>query len=429
MIQPEADVLAALRPWLAQRRWFAGKGHRITGLAFASAYPLDVPGAWHTTVAVEIEGGTTQVYQVPLLLCDIGAGVVGTVGGRHLHDGLQHSAVVAAMLGREAESPHVDPSGASVPEAQWLRRPPPLTEYRLLGVEQSNTSAVFGDALLVKVFRLLRPGINPDIEVHEGLAAAGCADVGRLWGWVNGGWTDPGSGHRVHGHLAMIQEFFPGAIDGWELGLEYVAEGRDFGDHARALGETTARVHAGLATAFPTAALGDAQILAMSRRLHDRLSAAIDVVPDLRRLAPGLGARLDRLTDLGHLRVQRVHGDYHLAQALLTEHGWRVVDFEGEPGGDLDARRVLDHPLRDVAAMLRSFDYAAWQGAGNSLQARAWRDASAEAFLAGYGERTLAQELLLSVYTVDKAVYEAVYEQRNRPEWVEIPLAALAELA
>ena len=122
-----------------------------------------------------------------------------------------------------------------------------------------------------------------------------------------------------------------------------------------------------------------------------------------------------------------------LGQALSTPHGWKILDFEGEPGGELDARRVLDHPMRDVAGMLRSYAYAAWQGGGNSDAAIAWGADCRAAFLSGYaasGDIDPADhEVLLTAYTIDKAAYEAVYEQRNRPDWIEIPLTALRVIA
>ena len=138
--------------------------------------------------------------------------------------------------------------------------------------------------------------------------------------------------------------------------------------------------------------------------------------------------RLDGLRGIEKITVQRVHGDYHLGQALRTPKGWRVLDFEGEPGGDMASRRVLDHPMRDVAAMLRSFAYAAWQGADNSPAARAWQEASEAAFLEGYGADAADNDVLLEAYSIDKAAYEAVYEQRNRPDWVDIPFTALRSI-
>lgn len=430
----DSELLEALQPWLLERRWFAGKGHRITRLEIVGREVLG-DGIEHLAVGVEIDGTHFQVYQVPVVLLDAphADSLVGPAGRGYLHDGLQHEAVMVALLAAASDSAHLKPASTGVaPRTQWLEHGPEVSGYRVLNVEQSNTSAVYADEVLVKVFRMLTPGVNPDIEVHAGLFEAGSADVGRLRGWINGGWTDPHTGSTVYGHLAMIQEFFAGSIDGWDLAREEVAADRDFTAEARSLGEATARVHRDLATAFGSEQLGPAQLADMVTRLHDRLSVAVDLVPDLVPIAEGLHERLDRVSGLSGLTVQRVHGDYHLGQALRTPRGWRILDFEGEPGGDLESRRVLDHPMRDVAGMQRSFAYAAWQGAGNNPQSQVWQRACDAAFLQGYAEVSgvdpADHSVLLQAYTVDKAAYEAVYEQRNRPDWIEIPLSALRDL-
>ncbi len=381
---------------------------------------------------MQTDGKRWQIYQIPVVVLPSiePTSFIGSVGRRHVHDGTAFEAVVAGLLGQASQTPHLIPID-EVPQTQWLHRPASLSGFRVLSVEQSNTSVVVGDSL-VKLFRMLRPGVNPDIEVHEGLARVGCRDVGQLRGWITSSWIDPESDVRVHGHLAMIQEFFADSVDGWGLARQSVASGEDFSMQANALGQTTARVHRSLAEGFQVAELGDQQIRLMTDRLHRRLTSAAETVSELRPMADNLHAELDRLTQLGHITVQRVHGDYHLAQALMTTQGWRVLDFEGEPGGDFENRRVLDHPLRDVAGMLRSFAYAAWQGGGDTAAARAWQRDCERAFLAGYaleGTNPAQNEILLQAYLVDKAVYEAVYEKRNRPEWIEIPLRALAAIA
>lgn len=421
----DSELLEVIQPWLLERRWFAGKGHRITEVMVAGRTAL-TEHADHLIIGVEVDGTHFQVYQVPVcMLGEPHAGsLIGPAGRGYLHDGLAHADVMAALLATAGE--HAELAAArtgTAPQTQWLDPGPEVVDYRVLNVEQSNTSAVYADEVLVKAFRMLSPGINPDIEVHAGLFTAGSHDVGRLRGWINGGWTDPHTGATVYGHLAMIQEFFAGSIDGWDLARQEVAANRDFTGEAQALGAATARVHRDLATAFGVQEISGQAIAEMTTRLHDRLSVATDIVPALQAMAPELHQRLDRLEELPSITVQRVHGDYHLGQALRTQRGWRILDFEGEPGGDMASRRVLDHPMRDVAAMLRSFAYAARQGAGNSEQAMTWQHASEQAFLAGYGDTD--HEVLMQVYTIDKAAYEAVYEQRNRPDWIDIPLSAL----
>ena len=429
----ESGLLSVLAEWLPERRWFAGKGHRITTMRVVARTPL-CDGGDHVVLAVEIDGRAWQIYQVPLMLSpESGPGFIAQIDGVYVHDGLAREEVVTALVA-SAGGAVLNPAGTGPePAPQWRRGPVGTGPCRILDVEQSNTSVVLGDGVLVKFFRLLSPGINPDIEVHAGLAEAGCADVGELLGWVNGGWIDPVSGQTVFGHLAMIQEFFPGSIDGWDLARQRVAAGEDFAQESFELGATTARVHRDLAVAFGTVPVEDVALRAMSRRLHARLSAAGEVVAGVHELEPDLHAHLDRVADLPTLTVQRVHGDFHLGQALRTPLGWKILDFEGEPGGELDSRRVLDHPMRDVAGMLRSYAYASWQGGGNSEAAQAWQQECRAAFLDGYAQAggidPADHEVLLTAYTIDKAAYEAVYEQHNRPDWIEIPLTALRAVA
>jgi maltokinase len=186
-------------------------------------------------------------------------------------------------------------------------------------------------------------------------------------------------------------------------------------------------VHHDLALAFGTEDVSAAVIAA---RIGDRLTDAAGEVPELVPLLPGLSTRLERATRLGRVAVQRVHGDLHLAQALFSGGRWLIGDFEGEPGAEHTSRVARDNPLRDVAGMLRSFDYMASVAAEH---ADLWRTAYPDAFVAGYvaagGADAVAHTALLDAYLVDKAVYEVVYESRYRPDWLGIPLAAVRRMA
>ena len=186
-------------------------------------------------------------------------------------------------------------------------------------------------------------------------------------------------------------------------------------------------MHRDLANAFPTSVLRGSRLNEMVQRLQARLAEATRVVPGLGSLAPALRTRIDEVSTLSAVGVQRVHGDLHLGQTLRTGQGWLLLDFEGEPGAPLSTRRVLDHRMRDVAGMLRSFAYAARQGGATDT----WRTDCGAAFLNGYAPEGLspAEQILLNAYTVDKAAYEAVYELRNRPEWIDIPMTALRQIA
>ncbi|HEY7045488.1 MAG TPA: aminoglycoside phosphotransferase, partial [Nocardioidaceae bacterium] len=162
---------------------------------------------------------------------------------------------------------------------------------------------------------------------------------------------------------------------------------------------------------------------------------------ELEPLAAGLRATYDAFAEAAsEVSLQRIHGDLHLGQALRTSHRWVLIDFEGEPMADLDDRRRPDSTLRDIAGMLRSFEYAGHHRvveAGYqpqlSYRASEWTQRNRDAFLAGYAEAAdhdpREHEVPLRAFEADKAVYEAVYEARNRPAWLPIPLATLSRLA
>lgn len=426
----DRDVCQALLAWLPGQRWFAGKGREIAEMRVVSRW--QVPGRREFEfIVVAVDVGHWQVYQIPVAFRDAAEGLIARTSMGVMVDGLTQADVAQALLTWSGDEAQLDPELTPVhSQAQWLQRPEVSSDYRLLRVEQSNTSAVWGDSTIVKWFRMLRPGINPDVEVHAALTAVGCDDVGECYGWINGGWLDPESGGMVHGHLGMIQRFYPDSIDGGALAYQRMTQGRDFQQEARELGRAVARVHQALDQAFGSTTVSD--MVTVQQRLLARLTAGARVVPEVESLLPRLRRRIDQLAQLASLKVQRVHGDLHLGQVILTDSGWRILDFEGEPGSPLDDRRAFDTPIRDIAGMLRSFSYIAWLGGEDSYVARRWAAESGHAFRQGYEQVAgvdEAAEVLLDAYLIDKAAYEAVYEARNRPAWVEIPMSALRELA
>jgi maltokinase len=289
--------------------------------------------------------------------------------------------------------------------------------------QQSNTSVVLGETAILKLFRRLELGHNLDIEVHAALNAAGISDVARLFGWVEGSWVS--SGRQLDADLAMVVEMLAGAVDGWDLALNSLRSGSGFAAEAEALGNALAETHQALRAAFPTAkVLGTRTAMIMMDRLHDAAEIAPALVPRI----PGLLRCFDHLGN-ETLDTQRVHGDFHLGQTLHTPAGWRLIDFEGEPAKTMADRRELDAIWRDIAGMLRSFDYAAATVPGPS--SAAWAGECRTAFLRGYagGDLSPTDMSMLRAYEADKAIYEVVYETRNRPDWVDIPLRAVAALA
>lgn len=445
-----SDLLAT---WLPTRRWFAGKGHELTAVLVTevNSLPAEVAVA-HLVVGVQLDSDHWQTYQVPLsLYADERPRLVAIgqlPGDVWAYDALTDPDAVPALLADGRGEPCVDPaqthrrqpSGPAqlAPQLQAVDDPAAYRDLpaRPMSVEQSNSSIVLGDVALLKVFRQLVPGVNPDVEVHAALGVARCPHVGRCLGWINGGWREPADGQWVTGHLGMVQQLLSPARDGWAMALERVAAGESFGSEAHALGRATGEVHLDLRRVLPAHTLSGAEVAELADRLHWRLDHAASLVPQIGPLAPALHGRIDALTTHPRaIEVQRVHGDYHLGQVLLAGDGPKLLDFEGEPGAAIEARVIPDHPLRDVAGMLRSFAYAAAQGgAGRDADAVAeWQAECATEFLAGYAASgaadPVADEAVLSAYIVDKAAYEAVYESRNRPDWLPIPMSALEALA
>jgi maltokinase len=314
-----------------------------------------------------------------------------------------------------------------------------------LTAEQSNTSLVFGEESILKVFRRLSPGPNPDLEVTTALHSLGSPQVAEPLGWIE---------TRLEGvptSLAILSRYLRLATDGWTLAATSVRDlyastdvraadaGGDFSGEARRLGAATAQVHADLAVAFGTDELGTEAVGELTERMFRKLDLAVAAVPELGKQADMISEAYAALAKLrGPFPVQRVHGDYHLGQVLRTETGWVVLDFEGEPATPLAQRRARSSALRDVAGMLRSFDYAArHQLIGHPEQvalndvARDWVRRNAAAFCAGYAEAggldPKANQVLLTALQLDKAVYEVLYEARHRPSWLSIPLDSLAE--
>jgi maltokinase len=322
----------------------------------------------------------------------------------------------------------------------------PAERVRPVGAEQSNTSLVYDDAMILKVFRHLTDGPNPEVEVTQALVKRGFTAV-----------AEPLASWRKDGRdLALLQRFLAGGTEGWAMALTSLRElyaepgdpaesGGDFGAEAERLGEVTADLHLALADAFGRHK-ADANECAdlMERQVRRVLSD-----PGSQELAKGsirIIARLREVSDPGP--AIRVHGDYHLGQVMRTATGWYILDFEGEPARPLRERIRPSSPLKDVAGMLRSFHYApvvamATQEDDMTEAARAWEARNRGCFLAGYLRRSVeaggedgsvlptdpaARSAVLTAFELDKAVYEVAYERAHRPDWAFIPLEAVRRL-
>ncbi|MCS5480153.1 phosphotransferase [Corynebacterium sp. YIM 101645] len=288
----------------------------------------------------------------------------------------------------------------------------PTGEVRAIEGEQSNTSLIVGDRM-VKVFRHLEAGLNPDVELLSEIPD--CPNIAPVRGWVT---TEiDGAAHT----LAMAQDFVPDADDGWRFALGFATLDAPFGAEASLLGEATRAVHEALAAALPVERVG---VGTLGERLSQQLDDLVSRAPVLAEFADDARAVYAALAD-EESAIQRIHGDLHLGQVLRTADSYVIIDFEGEPARPLSERRRPDSPLRDVAGILRSLDYAAHFSSDGPHDPAAWAQEAQDAFLEGYG---ISPGPLLDAYILDKALYEVVYESDNRPEWVDIPLAAVRRI-
>ncbi|WP_193581854.1 maltokinase N-terminal cap-like domain-containing protein [Streptomyces mobaraensis] len=442
-------LLASLAPplldWLPRQRWFAGKGSPVTGLAPVTAVDLlplgppgGAPGLLHLLVRARQPGtGSDDCYQLLLgvrhvLPPRLAPALVGRPDGGPLRGLAVYEALadprlaglllerlrVPGRLGplRFAREPHTDLPAGLAP--------------RLLGVEQSNSSVVYGDSYILKLFRRVGPGVNPDLELPRALARTGCARVPAPAAWFEA--EPPGATEPMT--LGVLQPFLAGSADGWRLALDALAAGDGFTAAARALGQATAEVHRALAAALPTVDLDPPRLERIAAAMRRRLDVTAEAVPALRPYRDALRAAYDELTrppGPGRpRRAQRIHGDLHLGQALRTaaDGRWSLIDFEGEPARPLAERRRPQPVEQDVAGMLRSFDYAAAVGRAGTEWAPRAREAYCDGYAAAHRDPREDGPLLVAQET-DKAVYEVLYEARHRPDWLPVPLSAIRRLA
>jgi maltokinase len=458
-----SDIDDALAGWLPKQRWFGGKGRAVTAVRVAHEERL--PGdadIRHTLLEVTADGGEAELYQLLLGYRDgdevdarVDAGLVGHVKGQYVYDALHGHEGPGALLRLMTEN-----RALSRLTFVSTRELDPALSPRVMGAEQSNTSVVFGEDYILKLFRRVQPGINPDLEVTRALAEAGSPYVPAPLGWLEG---------TVDGEpttLAMLQTFERSATDGWAMATASVRDlfaeadlhadevGGDFAAESERLGTATAEVHALLAQVLPSRTAGPGESAATAQQLVDRFGQALQVVPDLAPYADGVRAVYAHVGNrTAPVPVQRVHGDYHLGQVLHAGREFVIIDFEGEPSRSPTERRIKRGALTDVAGMMRSFQYArvaalrALEERGllppelrdaMTRRGRVWQHWVTVRFLAGYLDASAGAPFvpadrddvrsLLTAYTLDKALYEVRYELNNRPDWSAIPLRGVLQL-
>ncbi len=419
-------------------RWFAGKGRAgipvaLTPLRWYHEPSGATPGVRSEILTVGYPDASREYYQLVVSYRDepFAPALIGPAGGGlgWVHDATKDPEAIPVLLAALAEhGAGPQASGSRHPDLQWtahLLRPEVFAEplpARPFGGEQSNSSVFVGDTAVVKFFRRLEAGRNIDIELHEALVNRGVTDVDALYGWVDADLPSQIAGAGARADLLMVSEQLAVRAEGWPLATASSSAGNDFTAQAEGLGAALARVHAALSTALPT---GEVDGSSMAATMTTRLNRAVAEVP-------ALGAHRSQITDVfdrlrgRRLPTQRIHGDFHLGQTLLTDSGWKIIDLEGEPMKSLAERTRPDSVWRDVAGMLRSFGYANAVGGGT----KRWQRDSCAGFMAGYqGLAPTAPDTdTLTAYVVDKAVYEVVYETHNRPDWVHIPMQAVVDI-
>jgi maltokinase len=445
-----------LHDWVVQQRWFASKAREVAHLNVLEAVPLrgEAPLLVLALVEARFHPGTHETYQIPLGLRPSAEGwtdrVILEFDGWTVYDGLADPALGRELLHRmrsQSELPVEDGALRFRWAESAARGLGGTVDVRPIGVEQSNSSIVFGEELILKAFRRVEPGENPELELLRFLSSRGFPHIAPLAGWYEF------EGRLVDATLGILQEYLSGARGGWELALDQLASNPDgLLAHLRTLGAVTGDLHTALASdasdpAFAPDEPSNESLALLTATVDEQIERVFVELPDTEAVAPIAGRAQDvreRLQLLSHIgaggKVIRTHGDLHLGQTMLSpDRGWVLLDFEGEPARSLPERRLKRSPLRDVAGMLRSFSYAA---AGSEiLRGRPapedWEERARSAYLEGYrqhvdaallppGQDALAK--LLAVFELEKAIYELRYELNNRPDWVAIPVTGIARL-
>lgn len=507
-----AEVEAMLPAFFTASRWFGGKAKTIRSTRFmdilhgesgdqamllglievsyceggADRYALPVTAAFGED-AERIKQGQPQSIIGPLTVIHHRKELSGI-----LYDAVWDEDCAYALLtnmGRRA--PFKGTSGSVVGSATKLwtgaSACASAASCTVLKGEQSNTSMKFGDCAIMKLYRRVEAGMNPELEISRMLTARHFAHSPALVGaleYIQHN-TEPTT-------LALAHTFVANQGNAWDYTLAQLSHGLErtlarehqergdidcpieYGDVANLLGRRTGELHLALGHPTDVAAFApepcspsyaQARVQAMQRSASQALRLLRHKLPSLSEADRELGHRvleqdsvlLERLGTLSDMPLStlriRCHGDYHLGQVLNTGEDFVIIDFEGEPAKPLADRRTKALPMVDLAGMIRSFHYAAHvalrraQKRHPSVQSspdlvpwlEQWYRTARIEFLRGYqstaGEaefspRSQAESaLLLDVHLLDKALYELAYELNNRPEWVGLPLTGIVQLA
>lgn len=460
-----------LRSQLPNQRWFGAKKRALSSLQVKDQTVVDdgPPQLVLALVEITYADSGSDLYHLPLLIDEDGA-------ARDAFEEVERLGVFGELMahgvtlkGEEGNfhfgGPGLDPMS-----------PPGAYSVRSVGTEQSNTSAVFDEQIIVKLFRRVEPGPNPDLELARALTHEGFPHIPPQVGEIV--YECEVDGEEETTDLGIAQRFVGDSEDGWSKvtrdlhyfydqiddadaneDIRFLTEERvgDLLELIHQLGDVTASFHVTLArdglepeVAAEPVEPQDLRAWAGSAQLSmDRLVA--DGVSELVAFKDEITERIQALTEFpAEGSKLRIHGDYHLGQVLLGPQGWLIIDLEGEPARSLAFRRSKLSPLKDVAGMLRSFSYAAVATLFDRAQpdseewaqllpwASTWELLARERYLAGYlGKAHEGHYLpadrddimaMLDVFEIDKALYELNYERNNRPGWMRIPLTGIANV-
>ncbi|MBJ7608311.1 MAG: hypothetical protein JF887_02610 [Candidatus Dormibacteraeota bacterium] len=477
-------IESALPSWLPRQRWYGGgRPIRAAHVEELTAIDQGEPLVAVCVVSIEHDDGSSVRCNLPIAIAQSGGvrpsdpgAVLAEENDRLLFDALA-DARTAAPLWRILAAGEVVQMGSGQLSPGGGGLDPSRTDISPLVREQSNTSLVVGGDHLLKVMRRVVYEPSVELEMSRALADAGFEHIAPVQAWLH---------HRRVGEphgalLALAQAYLHNGTEGWTLALTSLRDlyadaeeqypgadaaqraqaveeaGGSFTAEAARLGDITAQMHLALAGAtgddlaarpITPALLGD-WADEITAELDGLISSGGEAVSGLEDHREPLMARITAIRTLERAGLAiRIHGDYHLGQVMRTDSGWTVIDFEGEPRRSVEHRRRRHSPLRDVAGMLRSFDYAATVALNERISpgdplwthlaahGRSWALANREAFWATYVERTVGSELLPDAgaaitlrraFEIQKAVYEVAYEIAHRPGWVAVPLAFLLE--
>jgi len=510
-------------------RWFGSKGQQIRSVRNMDIIPFAVgsANAFFTTWEVQFLGATPETYVLPVAFA---AGdrafevrqaspqaVVAQLRVKEkdhdteglLYDCLYDSNFCKALLSTVARGRRFKGriSELAAQPSKVFRKVRGDSDAHLepsvLKREQSNTSVIYGDRMILKIFRRVTEGVNPDLEIGRCLTE----QVGFPHTPPLAGYFEMRKGKSEPSTLAILQGLVPNECDAWRYTLdslddffdeilarqpdnalaalpsasllelteqEIPAVAQEFiGSYLRSahlLGQRTGELHNALATDAKSPAFAPEPFTALYRRslyqsmrtladqslallakrikgLPEELRADADKVLNLEN---AIFDRLRQMVDakIGGMRI-RCHGDYHLGQVLFTGKDFVIIDFEGEPSRPISERRIKRSPLRDVAGMLRSFNYAAVSKFKNEtsrpenlaqlkLWAGYWNFWVSVGYLQGYLDMTrnsaflpkssVELKTMLNIYLLEKAVYELGYELNSRPDWVSVPIEGILGL-